>query len=277
MIDKKARDKFAELFRHLVAGQITNHEFESRIPLSSEDRAIREIWISAWSLYSTYEEYTLTGKYRVPDEDRQEVAKWVLFLKTDQEYQWPRGSLLKEIVMDLRWLVSLGCVGYSFKDLLDTAGDLDVWPFFCQKDLEAARRKPPYLVGAVREEQSMNAELYARVKAFVAEQTGISAKKLTPDKRLEDLGIGGDDGYELLEAFCEEFEIRNMSEIDPSEYFGPEECNPFVILFVPFGLLIWFYYLVFDREKLRDPDPSLTLRDLVKSAEAKKWIPPEAK
>ncbi|RKU19264.1 hypothetical protein C6500_11230 [Candidatus Poribacteria bacterium] len=123
-------------------------------------------------------------------------------------------------------------------------------------------------------QEEMNPELYARVKAFVAEETRVSSKKLTkltPDTDLsEGLGIAGDDGYDLLEAFCEEFEIQNTCEIDPYEYFGPEGCNPFYIY-------VLLYDLVFDREKLSDPgQTSLTMRDLVKSAEARRWIPPEA-
>ena len=129
-------------------------------------------------------------------------------------------------------------------------------------------------LGEKRPEKEMNPELYARVKAFVAEETRASSKKLTkltPDTDLsEGLGIAGDDGCDLLEAFCEAFEIENMSEIDPYEYFGPEGCNPFYIYVV-------LYDLVFNREKLSDSDQtSLTMRDLVKSAEAKRWIPPEA-
>ena len=128
----------------------------------------------------------------------------------------------------------------------------------------------------LREEQSqeeMNPELYARVKVLVAKQRGfVSAEELTPETHLgDDLGIAGDDGYELLEAFCEEFEIQNMSEIEPSEYFGTEGGPN------PFEIYVFLYYLVFDREKQHYSCSPLYLRDLVKSAEAGRWIPPEAK
>ena len=119
----------------------------------------------------------------------------------------------------------------------------------------------------------MNDEIYERVKAFVAKRARASEKKINPDTRLEDLGIGGDDGVELLEAFCEACEIQNMNEIDPNEYFAPEGCSYF-------GIFVFFYDLVFDREKLREETNGyipITLRDLVKSAEAKRWIPSEAK
>ena len=119
----------------------------------------------------------------------------------------------------------------------------------------------------------MNPQIYARVKTLVAEQMIISEEELTPDTHLaDDLGIAGDDGYELLVAFCEEFEIQNKSEIEPYEYFGPEAWNPF-------DVYVLLYHWVFDREKLNEPYHSLTplyLRDLIKSAEAKRWIPPEA-
>ena len=133
----------------------------------------------------------------------------------------------------------------------------------------------------LREEQSqeeLNPELYARIKTLVVEKTGLATEEeLTPETHLaDDLGIAGDDGYELLEAFCEEFEIQNMNEIEPSEYFGTEGGpNPFEIYVFLYDLYKW----VFDRQKLKGTDSCfspLYLRDLVKSAEAGRWIPPAA-
>ena len=143
----------------------------------------------------------------------------------------------------------------------------------CPNCAKAIRRKTircPHCECSLTEEkpqQEMNPELYARVKVLIAEQTW-GSEELTPDTLLaDDLGIVGDAGYELLETFCEEFEIQNISEIDTYEYFGPEGWNPFHIY-------IWLYYLAFNKEKLKDTY-SLTplyLRDLVESAEAKRWI-----
>ena len=155
MVDRKARDKFAELLRHFAAGRVTNDEFEDQIPLprvfSSKptDLAITEIWfIAAWPLYDDFEEHALTGEYKVSDDERHVIAKCVLFLKTDQEYQWPRQSVLKQVLMDLRSLVTLGRFRYNTTDLLDAAtGDLEAWPFISLSDLEIARRQPPYLTG----------------------------------------------------------------------------------------------------------------------------------
>ena len=122
-------------------------------------------------------------------------------------------------------------------------------------------------------QEEPNPEIYARIKALVIEQIGASPEKIHPDTLLaDDLGIAGDDGWELLVAFCEEFEIQNRCEIEPYEYFGPEAFDPLPVF-------LFFYYLIFDREKLKDNEsvPPLTLRDLVKSAEAKRWIPPRTR
>ena len=128
----------------------------------------------------------------------------------------------------------------------------------------------------LKEEQSqeeLNPELYARIKTLVVEQTGLATEEeLTPETHLaDDLGIAGDDGYELLEAFCEEFDIQNLEEVEPSEYFGTEGGPN------PFEIYVFLYDLIFKKEKLKDSETPLYLRDLVKSAEAKRWIPPAAK
>lgn len=150
----------------------------------------------------------------------------------------------------------------------------------CAKAIEKKAIRCPHCEISLTEEKpqekpqkEMDPELYARVKTFVAKQWLTSEEKLNPDTLLLDLGIAGDDGYELLEAFCEKFEIENTSEINPYEYFGGEGCN----LFQGY---VDLYYLLFHREKLKEVEEAncftpLYLRDLVKSAEGKKWIPPE--
>ena len=144
----------------------------------------------------------------------------------------------------------------------------------CPRCGSSLKEEPPQ-----DESEGMNTELYARVKVFVAEWTTISAEKLNPDTQLSnDLGIDGDDGVELITVFCEEFEIQNMSEIDLTEHFAPEGWDLFGIFLFSFGIYVFLYYLVFGREKLREEptgEMPITLRDLVKSAEAKRWIPPK--
>ncbi len=144
----------------------------------------------------------------------------------------------------------------------------------CAKKIGEETIRCPRCGSLLREEQpqeELNPELYARIKTLVVEQTRLATEEeLTPETHLaDDLGIAGDDGYELLEAFCEAFEIQNMEEIEPAEYFGIEGGPN------PFEIYVFLYYLVFDREKQHYSFSPLYLRDLVKSAEAGRWIPPE--
>ena len=91
MIDRESRTQLSELIRHLVAGRMTNDEFENRLSLRSADPTVCEVFLSgAWCLYSDLWEYRLTGKYRLPKQARREAARWILFLTTDLEYEWPR-------------------------------------------------------------------------------------------------------------------------------------------------------------------------------------------
>jgi hypothetical protein len=86
MVNRAARDQVAELIRHLAAGQISNDEFEDRMPGSRDDPAVGAVfWNGAWLLYDDLREYKLVGKYRLPEEVRGEVSRWVLFLKSDLE------------------------------------------------------------------------------------------------------------------------------------------------------------------------------------------------
>lgn len=113
----------------------------------------------------------------------------------------------------------------------------------------------------------MNDEIFDRVKAFVAKHSLIAEEKRSPDAQLlDDLGIDGDDAFELIEAFGEEFGMQDRNDFNFKAYFFPEN----------YGCSVSFlYHLLFDRKKLqRTP---LTLRDLAESAEAKRWIPPKAR
>ena len=80
MIDREARNKLAEAMRALASGLITNDEFEGKRLLSSkEDLVISEVFSkSAWSLYSDFQEYRLSGVHRLDKKTKYDVARWVL-------------------------------------------------------------------------------------------------------------------------------------------------------------------------------------------------------
>lgn len=149
MIDRVARDNLAEAIRHLASGRITNDQYEDRLPWSSIDPAVWEIHRSgAWRLYSDLSEYHLQGRHRLQRRTRREVARWILFLKSDQEYEWPRFACFETLLLTAVNLVTCGLVGLLWQKLRRPPGPTELWPFFRSLDHDAAVAHPPYLAGA---------------------------------------------------------------------------------------------------------------------------------
>ena len=141
MIDRVARNKLAELIRSLSSGQISNDEFEDAIPDTADD-AIRQVFShGVWCLYSDMKEYKLKGKDALSDEVRSIVARWVLFLKSDIEYNWP-STTFKE---DFLKCISLGVFGQSTLDKWHAYGDVNLWPFPNVECFNKAKKENGYL------------------------------------------------------------------------------------------------------------------------------------
>ena len=150
MIDRESRTQLAELTRHLVAGRITNDEFEDRISLNSADPAVWEIFLSGpWYLYSDNREYRLTVKYRLLKGTRHDVARWILFLKTDFEYEWPQLGRFRSLLLLLGNLFSVGLLSVVYRRYSRRFGDSEVWPFLRRSDYDSALKQPPYFTGAL--------------------------------------------------------------------------------------------------------------------------------
>lgn len=83
MIDRDARDRLATALRQLLARQITKDQFEGvRSSRRSNDRVIGPIESRAWTFYSDMHPHKLNRE--LADAVRSDVARWILFLQTDQ-------------------------------------------------------------------------------------------------------------------------------------------------------------------------------------------------
>ena len=106
MVDKERRKKLALHLRHLTVGQITNDDFEERITeevsfgwlpeqyyrakeAKSDDPIIRPMLELSWCLYSDLERHKLTGGRKLADKQLKDIARFILFLHSDFEYEWP--------------------------------------------------------------------------------------------------------------------------------------------------------------------------------------------
>ncbi len=150
MVDRDARNRLAEALRHLVTGRITNYEFDEAVQIKTDDAAFDAIRRQAWHLYSDLREHTLGGSDAVPKSNKRIIARFILFLQTDLEYQWPRHpfeGLLGAIARGFSYLISFSRISHRVDNEWKAAGDFDVWPFISRKDYDEALTKPRYLRG----------------------------------------------------------------------------------------------------------------------------------
>jgi hypothetical protein len=149
MIDRLSRNVVAEAIRALAAGIITNDAFEERLPARSQDPAVYALFSSgAWFLYDDLHEHRLVGRYRLRPEARAEVARWVLFLKTDREYEWPSSSGVVAALWLVAVLATLGLLAPVRRHWYGRGGDVAVWPFHKRAHYDEAIKHPAYLTGA---------------------------------------------------------------------------------------------------------------------------------
>jgi hypothetical protein len=136
MIDRKARTQFTEALRHLVSGITTNDQFEDSPSQKSKDPSIDEIfYLAAYPLYDDLKEHKLKGEYVLTEGQKLDLARCILFLKSDYEYMWPRevgrGLFTSRSTIRREW-------GKS-------DGDRSVWPFFHKIDYDEAKMQHPYM------------------------------------------------------------------------------------------------------------------------------------
>lgn len=172
MVDTERRKKLALHLRHLSIGLITNDEFEGMImedvtngwlpeqyhrakEAKLDDPIIRPMLELCWCLYSDLKEHKLSGRDKLTDEQLKYIARFILFLHSDCEYEWtyidPTNPLLRLSFKEL--LLSALTLGQYYRDkkkereqefiIMQHLGDYDYWPFLRREQL----KKQPFLSG----------------------------------------------------------------------------------------------------------------------------------
>lgn len=130
-------------------------------------------------------------------------------------------------------------------------------------------------MGEVASARSDSNELYWRIIDFLEQALGVDRCALHGGTRLgQDLGVDGDDAEELMQAFAAQFNV-DLDGFNFGRHFGSEApTNPLVLL----GLLLRgiFSKLPFPQTKQPTSLMPITINDLVRAAEAGRWIEPEA-
>lgn len=143
MIDRTARDKAAEIVRHFISGQITNFDFENGMPITN-DPAVSAIEDSLWCFYDDFKKHKLACEWKLPQETKSEMARWIMFLHNNEKYQWPKISY-----PGIRPLKH-GLISRLFKGPLREqefmqAGNYSVWPFIDNESYQHAKQNPVLL------------------------------------------------------------------------------------------------------------------------------------
>ena len=138
MVDRASRDRLAETLRQYVSGRVTNYALDD-LEINSEDDGVQAIKRAAWFLYDDLHKHKAVGRHHIEKDNRHEISKWIVFLQSDEEYLWPRPSILKIIGS----ILTLG----FYKPYALEYGEEEAWPFFASESLENALKKPKLFGG----------------------------------------------------------------------------------------------------------------------------------
>lgn len=171
MVDRIARDKYAELIRHYASGRITYGEYDEQagdLAWSTHDASVSSVYDS---LDWIRNEFGRDGAGSSPSIGaKRRVSQAILFLYSNDEYGWPYkwygvadlflmlfGVLGVALLAGHEWLWGLGCTAVALTDIprfrwwwsrkYRLYGDTEAWPFRHKADLEEARRHPRLLNG----------------------------------------------------------------------------------------------------------------------------------
>jgi len=110
----------------------------------------------------------------------------------------------------------------------------------------------------------MDIDLQESVFQFTSRELAVKREQLTLNTCLShDLRIAGDDGYDFMVAFRDEYKV-DLTDFSLEFYFGSESgC------FFPLAPFIYLYWWLFKPEQLKQP--RITIQDLVNAANTKKW------
>lgn len=140
MIDRASRDRLTNLLRDLQEGSVDGSEFRAS-SFRSSDLAVREIAEQAWLLFRDLPEPNVPGRKKVLRDLRAEVERWIHFLGSEREYEWPSLSAAARLLGFIPSLLTFGLFWAPYRWWFKRRGDYRVWPFLDEVQFEETRRK----------------------------------------------------------------------------------------------------------------------------------------
>lgn len=148
-MNRNDRNLLAENLRHYLSGTITNFEFMDRIETiyRTNDKGVKAIEHEFWFCYSDLKKHKNVGKHKLSEETENIIKRYILFLKSDNEYEWKDPKFPNVI----NWFLNVIKFGICHKKSQEKEsentgfGDERVWPFFRETEFEKEINEPKYL------------------------------------------------------------------------------------------------------------------------------------
>jgi len=125
----------------------------------AHDPIIKPMLELCWGLYDDTRNHKLEKSNAVTKDALKIIARCILFLHSDKEYEWPyfntNNPLLRFSLQDL--ILSVITLGHDYRNKREEhlisyyewqkLSAYDVWPFFRKGDYQEQLTKPPFLSG----------------------------------------------------------------------------------------------------------------------------------
>lgn len=174
MVDIERRRKLALHLRHLSVGLISNDDFEDNLmddvtngwlpeqyykskEAKFDDKIIQPMLELCWGLYDDTRNHRLRGADKLPEQSLKVIARCILFLRGDKEYEWlyfdTNSPLFKFSLGEV--LLTILSLGQYYRDIrkqqekafleFQNLGNFDIWPFLNQNDYDEQLKYHPFL------------------------------------------------------------------------------------------------------------------------------------
>ena len=147
MIDRDARDRIALALRQLGSGRLSLDEYESICDaiLPSDDPAITAVEDASYWGSCELGPKRFVGRHLLSPESRRDIARVVVFLRSDFEYRWPSErdwSALRYLLH----VLGVRCIPVSQAEIAQWAQvvDAEAWPFVSVAEVKSAASVPVF-------------------------------------------------------------------------------------------------------------------------------------
>ncbi len=146
MVNRKSRDQTCRILKRLALGRISSYECENEfvdLYSNSDDPVIFALYRTVFEMGGELDK-PLAHLFVRGGEMRRRVCRWIFFLKTDLEYEWPQEQLAPGVrdFYKPNWfdkLFGLHSQIIRSNEEFCSHGDYRIWPFFRESDFSAAK------------------------------------------------------------------------------------------------------------------------------------------